>query len=92
MSHVELITKTISTLLDGSPRGDRTGGTYNGKATGKTNGKAGKNGTAPLDMAKEQQNPHHYIIGAQAALPVDAAGNPWNGAYVHNHGNLVSNS
>lgn len=40
-------------------------------------------------MAKEQQNPHHYIVGPQAALPVDAAGNPWSGSYVHNHGNLV---
>lgn len=40
-------------------------------------------------MAKEQQNPHHFIVGAQAALPVDAAGNPWSGSYVHNHGNLV---
>jgi len=40
-------------------------------------------------MAKEQQNPHHFIVGAQGALPVDAAGNPWSGSYVHNHGNLV---
>jgi Mn-containing catalase len=42
-----------------------------------------------MDMAKEQMNPHHYIVGAQAALPVDAAGNPWQGSYVHAHGNLV---
>jgi Mn-containing catalase len=77
ISHVELITKTISRLLDGSPE-------YNGKkfeAPGK--------GKASLGMAKEQQNPHHYIVGAQSALPVDAAGNPWNGSWVHNHGNLV---
>lgn len=42
-----------------------------------------------MNMAKEQQNPHHFIVGAQGALPVDAAGNPWSGSYVHNHGNLV---
>src|SRR5690606_40065763 len=30
-------------------------------------------------------------MGAQSALPVDAAGNPWSGSYVHNHGNLVLN-
>jgi Mn-containing catalase len=42
-----------------------------------------------MDMAKEQQNPHHFIVGAQGALPVDAAGNPWSGSYVHSHGNLV---
>jgi Mn-containing catalase len=85
ISHVELITKTISTLLDGSPRYNGNG---NGRSSSRKNGKSG-NHTAPLDMAKEQKNPHHYIIGAQAALPVDAAGNPWVGSYVHNHGNLI---
>jgi manganese catalase len=28
-------------------------------------------------------------VGAQGALPVDAAGNPWSGSYVYNSGNLV---
>ncbi len=78
ISHVELITKTISQLLDGSPR--YQGDQYEAP---------GKGGDAALDMAKEQKNPHHYIMGAQSALPVDAAGNPWSGSYVHNHGNLV---
>lgn len=78
ISHVELITKTISTLLDGAPG-------YNGKKFDTP----GKGGEATLEMAKEQQNPHHFIVGAQGALPVDAAGNPWSGSYVHNHGNLV---
>ena len=80
ISHVELISKTISQLLDGSPE-------YNGKKF-ETPGKGGK---AVMEMAKEQQNPHHYIVGAQASLPVDAAGNPWNGSWVHDHGNLVLN-
>lgn len=76
ISHVELVTKTISKLLDGAP--------------GYEGGKFDTPGDATvLDMAKEQQNPHHFIMGAQAALPVDAAGNPWSGSYVHNHGNLV---
>ena len=78
ISHVELITKTISKLLDGSPE-------YNG---GKFDS-PGQDGFPSMNMAKEQQNPHHYIMGAQSALPVDAAGNPWVGSYVHNHGNLV---
>jgi Mn-containing catalase len=80
ISHVELISKTISQLLDGSPayKGDKFD----------TPGKGGK---PVMDMAKEQQNPHHFIVGAQAALPVDAAGNPWNGSWVHDHGNLVLN-
>jgi Mn-containing catalase len=78
ISHVELITKTISRLLDGAPE-------YHGKKFD-TPGKGGK---ATLEVGKEAQNPHHFIVGAQGALPVDAAGNPWSGSYVHNHGNLV---
>jgi Mn-containing catalase len=78
ISHVELITKTISRLLDGSP--EYMGGKFD---------TPGADGEPTLNMAKEQMNPHHYIIGAQGALPVDAAGNPWLGSYVHNHGNLV---
>ncbi len=42
-----------------------------------------------MEIGKEAKNPHHFIMGAQGALPVDAAGNPWSGSYVHNHGNLV---
>ena len=80
ISHVELISKTISQLLDGAPG-------YNG-AKFDTPGKGGK---ATMDMAKEQKNPHHFIVGAQGSLPVDAAGNPWSGSYVHDHGNLVLN-
>ncbi|HEX2532660.1 MAG TPA: manganese catalase family protein [Chitinophagaceae bacterium] len=78
ISHVELISKTIAQLLDGAPE-------YSGKKF-ETPGKGGK---ASMEMAKEQQNPHHFIVGAQGALPVDAAGNPWNGSWVHSHGNLV---
>ncbi|HUS01981.1 MAG TPA: manganese catalase family protein [Chitinophagaceae bacterium] len=78
ISHVELISKTITRLLDGAPE-------YNGKKFDVP----GKGGSAPMDMAKEQQNPHHFIVGAQGALPVDAAGNPWSGSYVHCNGNLT---
>lgn len=78
ISHVELIATTIARLLDGAPE-------YNGKKFEVP----GKGGKPVMDMAKEQQNPHHFIVGAQGALPVDAAGNPWSGSYVHNHGNLV---
>lgn len=78
ISHVELITKTISRLLDGAPE-------YHGKKYDVP----GKGGDPVMDMAKDAKNPHHFIHGAQGALPVDAAGNPWSGSYVHNHGNLV---
>lgn len=65
ISHVELISKTISQLLDGAPE-------YHGKKFEAP----GKGGVATMNMAKEQQNPHHFIVGAQGALPVNAAGNP----------------
>ena len=78
ISHVELIARTISKLLDGAPE-------YEGKRFDVP----GKGGAASMDMAKEQQNPHHFIVGAQGSMPVDAAGNPWSGSYVHSNGNLV---
>jgi len=78
ISHVELIATTISKLLDGAPE-------YHGKKFD-TPGKGGK---PTMNMQKEEMNPHHFIVGAQGALPVDAAGNPWSGSYVHSHGNLV---
>lgn len=78
ISHVELISKTIARLLDGAPE-------YHGKKFEVP----GRGGVASMAMAKEQMNPHHFIVGAQGALPVDAAGNPWSGSYVHCNGNLV---
>ncbi|WP_181780834.1 manganese catalase family protein [Pseudonocardia pini] len=81
ISHVELIGTTISRLLDGSPR-------YKGAATEPVD-EPGKGGKTPLSIALDTSNIHHYLVGAQGALPVDAAGNPWSGSYVYNSGNLV---
>lgn len=80
ISHVELIGTTISRLLDGSPR-------YQGKPTDPLD-KPGASGATPLSIALDEGNIHHYLVGAQGALPVDAAGNPWSGSYVYNSGNL----
>jgi Mn-containing catalase len=81
ISHVELIATTIARLTDGSPR-------YNGSAT-KPVDEPGKRGATPLADALSMGNIHHYLVGAQGALPVDAAGNPWSGSYIYNSGNLV---
>ena len=81
IGHVELIATTIARLTDGSPR-------YKGKAT-KPLDEPGKGGATPLAMALSAGNIHHYLVGAQGALPVDAVGNPWSGSYVYNSGNLV---
>ena len=76
ISHVELVQNTINQLLNGS-----------GESA--VPGNAGMDG-APLDDTVRHANPHHYIIVAQASLPVDASGNPWNGSWVYSHGNLIS--
>lgn len=63
----------------------------NGSSETPLPGNAGSDG-APLDEAIKHihTNPHHFIIGAQSSIPFDAAGNPWNGSWVYNHGNLIS--
>ena len=80
ISHVELIGTTIARLLDGSPG-------YAGKPTDPID-QPGAKGATPLKIALDTSNIHHYLVGAQGALPVDAAGNPWSGSYVYNSGNL----
>jgi Mn-containing catalase len=75
ISHVELVQTTINQLLNGA--GENAVG-----AEGSTG--------APLEEAIKHANPHHFIVGAQSSLPVDAAGIPWNGNYVYSHGNLIS--
>jgi Mn-containing catalase len=81
ISHVELIGTTISRLLDGSPQ-------YQGKLTDPLD-TPGAGGAVPLNIALSESNIHHYLVGAQGALPVDSVGNPWSGSYVYNSGNLV---
>ncbi|MFD1957268.1 manganese catalase family protein [Paenibacillus thailandensis] len=74
IAHVELVQNTINQLLTGS-------GEYQP-------GNAGADG-APLNNAVKDANPHHFIVGAQSSLPVDAGGIPWLGNYVYSHGNLI---
>ncbi|WP_449385061.1 manganese catalase family protein [Cellulomonas soli] len=81
ISHVELIGTTIARLLDGSPR-------YQGKPADPLDTPAA-GGSTPLSPALDQGNIHHYLVVAQGARPVDAAGNPWSGDYVYASGNLV---
>jgi Mn-containing catalase len=43
----------------------------------------------PLEPGKDARMSYHFLAGAQGALPFDSMGNPWNGTYVFNSGNLV---
>lgn len=76
IAHVELVQSTINQLLNDSGESSRPGNSGIDQA--------------PLDDAVRHANPHHYIMGAQASLPVDAGGNPWNGSWVYAHGNLIA--
>jgi len=82
IGHVELIATTIARLVDGSPR-------YQGNPTDLD--EPGADGATPLAMALTEGNIHHYLVGAQGALPVDAKGDPWTGKYVYDSGNLPLN-
>ena len=79
ISHVELIATTIARLLDGAPG-------YQPNGAG---GVPGAGGATPLHNILHTGNIHHFLVGAQGALPVDSVGNPWSGSYVYNSGNLV---
>lgn len=43
---------------------------------------------APLQAATDWRNHYHFIASGQTAVPFDSMGNPWNGTYVFNSGNL----
>ncbi|MDQ1910000.1 manganese catalase family protein [Paenibacillus sp. GD4] len=76
ISHVELVQNTINALLDGS--GSDPGTQTQAQNTTLQNGAGDPIG-------------YHYIIGAQSSMPIDSSGNPWNGSWVYDHGNLVTN-
>ena len=61
ISHVELIATTIARLTDGSPR-------YNGAKDDPLD-QPGARGMTPLSNALSQGNVHHFLVGAQGALP-----------------------
>ncbi|NMO90697.1 manganese catalase family protein [Actinomycetospora sp. TBRC 11914] len=82
IGHVELIASTIAQLVDGSPRYQGNPGALD---------EPGAGGDTPLNIALSGGNIHHWLVGAQGALPVDAQGDPWTGKYVYDSGNLPLN-
>ena len=72
--HVELVAKTINTMLTGATPTR----TPNGRGPG-----------SPLRDLKDVGNPHHFLVGGQGALPQNSQGRPWNGDYVFSSGDLV---
>jgi Mn-containing catalase len=77
LGHIQLVGASINSLLNGPE-----------------SGVVENNDNDPLetpiaDILGNQYNPHHFIAGGRNALPVDAAGAPWNGTYVFSSGNLI---
>ena len=72
--HVELVAKTINTMLTGATPATAS----NGRGPG-----------SPLKGLKDVGNPHHFLVGGQGALPQNSQGRPWNGDYVFSSGDLV---
>jgi Mn-containing catalase len=72
--HIELVAKTINTMLTGATPTT----TPNGSGPG-----------SPLKGLKDVGNPHHFLVGGQGALPQNSQGRPWNGDYVFSSGDLV---
>jgi len=72
--HVELVAKTINTMLTGATPAS----TPNGRGPG-----------SPLEPMLGIGNPHHFLVGGQGALPQNSQGRPWSGDYVFSSGDLV---
>ena len=76
LSHIELVQTTINQLLN--------------ESGGELPGNQASDGAPLDDVIQSGANPI-IILWVKASLPVDAGGNPWNGSWVYDHGNLVAN-
>jgi Mn-containing catalase len=61
--------------------------TVNGMLTGASSG--GDVTDTPLAGVMPAPNPHHFIVQGQSAAPANSLGQPWQGDYVFNSGDLV---
>ena len=71
--HIELVSAAINAMLTGASE------------DGAVNGDVG----TPLSGVKSARNSHHYIVSGQGALVANSLGQPWQGDYVFNSGDLV---
>ena len=71
--HVELVSTAVNAMLTGAS--DQS----------EVNGDVG----TPLADAKSARLSHHYIVSGQASLVANSLGQPWQGDYVFNSGDLV---
>src|SRR5215208_6919764 len=74
--HVELVAATINGMLTGAPEDDSEDGEIDPT-------------TLPLASVLGVGNPHHFGNNGASALVSNALGQPWQGDYVFNSGDLV---
>ena len=74
--HVELVAATINGMLTGAPNDDSEDGEMDPT-------------TLPLASVLGVGNPHHFGNNGGSALVSNALGQPWQGDYVFNSGDLV---
>ena len=72
--HIELVSATINGMLSGAA-GERA------SADGEVD--------TPLKGAKSARLSHHFIVSGAGALPANSMGQPWQGDYVFNSGDLT---
>ena len=54
-----------------------------------TEGDDGRAPDAALEGVKGQGFAGHFLVGGRGAMPLDSAGNPWNGSYVFSSGDII---
>jgi Mn-containing catalase len=74
--HIELVANTINGMLTGA--GDGSASSDGGDPT-----------SMPLAHFKDARNTHHPIVSGGGALVTNSMGQPWQGDYVFNSGDLV---
>ena len=76
LGHIELVAHAINGMLTGATHGGDQNGGHDPT-------------TMPLSGLQNVRNTHHFIVGGNAALPVNSMGQPWQGDYVFNSGDLT---
>ena len=75
LGHVELVANTVTGMLTGAAGGSATGN--------------GQPGAANMSSIKDLRNTHHFIVNAGTSMAGNSMGQPWQGDYVFNSGDLV---
>jgi Mn-containing catalase len=74
LGHIEMVSVSINSLLNGPRQGENA---------------QGEPFNSPFEEYRNLRNTHHFIVGGNAALVTNSMGQPWRGDYVFASGNLI---